>query len=497
MTAPTVREALHPTPVSDEARAAARGSLALSVLQTFGRLLALAFVLVATRALAPSEFGRYSTASAYVVVGGILADFGTTTVIVRRVSRAAHDADALLTRTLLACLALGVASMLVVDAIAVGAGYPSATRTDVLIAALALPAAGCLTSILGAFDGRGLITRRAFLTLLWLSVMALGGVAGVVLDGARGAVIALPVASTAALLVAAGHARTVGLWSLRLQRDGRASWALLRDALPFGLLGGVMALQLRFDVVLLSLVGSAAETARYDLAVRALEALAYLGTVVAAPALFILSRRQADHDPEGAQRALDHAARFLVLLGVGVSALLVGLHEPLTVTAFGARYRGAAVPLAIGGGQLWIAFLAALQVAAVAAGERIWRAVPLMASVVAVIVALDLALVPAYGAIGAAAATAAGSVVMVTALDRFLVRTAALRTPRPALGVLVAGVATAVTAWILAPVGLVVAGAAAAAVYGATVLVTGAVTRADLIRLRLVTRRSLVPRNID
>ena len=80
--------------------------------------------------------------------------------------------------------------------------------------------------------------------------------------------------------------------------------------------------------MLLSLVGSAAETARYDLAVRVLEALAYLGTVVAAPALFILSRRQADHDP-GGRSGTDHAARFLVLLGVGVSALLVGLHEPL------------------------------------------------------------------------------------------------------------------------------------------------------------------------
>lgn len=494
MTARSVHEAPHPTQVSDEARAAARGSVALSVLQTLGRLLALAFVLVATRALVPNEFGRYSTASAYVVVGGILADFGTTTVIVRRVSRAAHDVDALLTRTLLACLALGVASMLMVAAIAVAAGYPSATRTDVLIAALALPAAGCLTSILGAFDGRGLITRRAFLTFLWLSVMAVGGIVGVLLDGARGAVIALPVASTTALVVAAVQARAAGLWSLRLERDVRASWALLRDALPFGLLGGVMALQLRFDVVLLSIVGSAAETARYDLAVRALEALAYLGTVVAAPALFILSRRLADHDPDGAQRALNHAARFLVLLGVGVSALLVGLHDPLTVTAFGARYRGVAVPLAIAGGQLWIAFLAALQIAAVAAGERIWRAVPLMASVVAVIVALDLALVPAFGAIGAAAATTAGSIVMVTALDRFLARTAALRTPRPALGVLIAGVATAVTAWMLAPIGLVVAGAAATAVYAATVLVTGAVTRADLVRLRLVTRRSLVTR---
>jgi O-antigen/teichoic acid export membrane protein len=112
--------------------------------------------------------------------------------------------------------------------------------------------------------------------------------------------------------------------------------------------------------------------------------------------------------------------------------------------------------------------------------------------VVAVVVALDVVLVPAFGAVGAAAATAAGSVVMVTALDHFLARTAALRTPRPAVGVLVAGVATAVTAWWLAPVGLLVAGVASVVVYATAVLVTGAVSRADLVRLRLLTRRSLV-----
>jgi O-antigen/teichoic acid export membrane protein len=475
---------------SEEARAATRGSLALSVLQTAGRLLAVGFVLVATRALAPAAFGRYSTASAYVVIGGLLADFGTTAVIVRRVSLDPDGADDLLTRTLPACLALGLASMLVVAAVAMLAGYAAPTRTDVLIAALALPPAGCLTSLLGAFDGRGLISRRALLTFLQLSVMALGGIVGVLLAGARGAVVALPAASLLALLVTAGTARRSGLWSLRLRRDLPTSWALLRDALPFGLLGGVTALQLRFDVVLLSIVGSAAATARYDLAVRALEAISYLGTVVAAPALFILSRRTANGDREGSQRALDQAGRFLALVGVAASALLIGLHEPLTVLAFGTRYRGVAVPLAIAGGQLWLAFLAGLQSSAILAGPRVWRAVPVTAAVVAMIVALDLALVPSFGAVGAAAATVAGSVVMVLALGRFLARTAGLRTPWPAPGVLLAGVLTAAVSAVLAPVGLLVAAPAAGLVFVAVVFATGAVTRADLVRVRALAQRS-------
>jgi len=471
---------------SPDARAATRGSLALTVLQTAGRLLAVAFVLVATRQLVPSEFGRYSTASAYVVLGGFLADFGTTMVIVRRVSRDAVSSDALLTATLPACLALGVASMLVVAAVALAAGYPSATRTDVLIAALALPASACVTSLLGAFDGRGLIARRAVLTFLQLAVIALGGIVGVLVAGVRGAVIALPAAPMLTLLVAALVARRSGVWSTRLRGDVQASWSLLRDALPFGLLGGIAALELRFDVVLLSIVGSAAATARYDLAVRALEALAYVGTVVASPALFILSRRLGQGDRDGAQRALNEAARFLLVLGVLVSALVVGLHEPLTVLAFGPRYAGAAVPMAITGGQLWLAFLAGLQTAAILAGERVWRAVPVAAVAMAVMVGLDLVLVPSFGAVGAAAATVAGTVVMVVAFGWFLERASGLRTPRPPVRVLVAGVLSALVAARLAPAGIVPAGAAAAVVYGVLMFATGVVRRTDVARLRLL-----------
>jgi O-antigen/teichoic acid export membrane protein len=473
---------------STEARAAARGSLALTGLQTLGRLLAVGFVLVATRHLAPSEFGRYSTASACVVIGGILADFGTTMVIVRRVSRDPARSDALLAGTLLACLGLGVASMLGVAVFALAAGYPAATRTDVLIASLALPAAACVTSVLGAVDGHGLIARRALLTFVQLAVLAGGGVVGVLTLGARGAVLAIPAAPLVTLVAGTVVARRAGVWSNRVRWDGPASRSLLRDAVPFGVLGAIAALQLRFDVVLLSIVGTSAETARYDLAVRALEALAYVGTVVAAPALYILTRRLGHGDGPGAQRALDAAARFLALLGVPVSALLVGLHQPLTVVAFGARYSGAALPLAVAGGSLWLAFLAALQTAAILAGGRVWRAVPVAAGAMAVMVGLDLFLVPRFGAVGAAAATVAGTVVMVGAFGRFLRRSAGLRTPFPSLRVLGAGVATAVVAALLAPAGLVTAGVTAVAVFAGLVLLTGAVRRADLVRLGALAR---------
>ncbi|HEV2310329.1 MAG TPA: polysaccharide biosynthesis C-terminal domain-containing protein, partial [Acidimicrobiia bacterium] len=167
----------------------------------------------------------------------------------------------------------------------------------------------------------------------------------------------------------------------------------------------------------------------------------------------------------------------------------VGLHTQLTELAFGHQYLGVAVPLAIAGGQLWIGFLAGLQSSAILAGRRVWRAVPVVAAVVALIVLIDLLLVPPFGAIGAAAATVVGSVVMVVALGRFLLRAEGLRTPLPAPGVLLAGALTAVVSALLAPAGLLVAVLLAGLTFGAVVVATGSVRRADVRRLRALLAR--------
>jgi peptidoglycan biosynthesis protein MviN/MurJ (putative lipid II flippase) len=142
--------------------------------------------------------------------------------------------------------------------------------------------------------------------------------------------------------------------------------------------------------------------------------------------------------------------------------------------------------MAITGGQLWLAFLAGLQTAAILAGERVWRAVPVAAVAMAVMVGLDLVLVPAFGAIGAAAATVAGTVVMVAAFGWFLEHASGLRTPRPSLRVLAAGLLSALVAARLASAGLVPAAITAAAVYCVVLLGTRVVRRADVVRLRLL-----------
>ena len=75
---------------------------------------------------------------------------------------------------------------------------------------------------------------------------------------------------------------------------------------------------------------------------------------------------------------------------------------------------------------------------------------------------------------------------MVVSFGWFLARASGLRTPRPALRILGAGLVSAMVAARLAPSGLAPAGAAAVAVYAVVLAATGVVRRADVARLRVL-----------
>ena len=66
MSAPVVPRAGSAPPVAQDASRAAAGTVALAALQVLGRVLALAFVVAATRTVMPAEFGRYSIVAGLV-----------------------------------------------------------------------------------------------------------------------------------------------------------------------------------------------------------------------------------------------------------------------------------------------------------------------------------------------------------------------------------------------------------------------------------------------
>jgi O-antigen/teichoic acid export membrane protein len=477
------------TEISSDARAAGRGGSALLIFQTAARALGLAFVVIVTRRLGPSEFGRYSTVASIVLMANFFADLGTSYAVTKIVSRQTDRADSLLSGTILGSLGLGVAAYAAGMIFVLAVGYPHRLVVDMALGGLAIPAASVASSVLGALDGRGLIARRAAVTLLQTTIVAVGGAVPILLGaGIRAAIVAIAVGPWVALVVASWMVRRARIWRTWPRTDWAALRELVRTALPFALIGAMTAFSARFDVVLLSVLRSQADTAAYDLAQRLLEALTYISAAICSPAFYILSRRLGHGDTEGAKRAFDQATRALSLIALPLSGALVILAEPAVTFAAGTRYHAVVAPFRILAAGQWLLFLAFIQMTLINAADAPGRGVRVALAATAVTVVVDAVLIPTAGPTGAAVAMEVSWVITVVAYQWYLRRAVGFGIRPPQMPIVLSAALTLVVIVILrhhAPYAILAGGAT----YGILLVLTRGVTGQDYARIRHVLRR--------
>lgn len=464
---------------SEEARAAARGSLSAAALTAAARALALAFALVATRQLGSDDYAAYSVVFAGATLAIVLADLGTSITITREVSRAPDRAGPLLEAGVPLAVLLGLAGYLL------GFGYylagGAADAGDWAVGGLSVIGASVLSSLTGALAGRGRLVERAAVQF-GAQLIALGGGAVVLAAGGShdGALVALAAGPVVACAVAAWRLRVGDVWRGRVRLSIVEAGALLRLAAPLAALGAMAVVVSRADLLVLALIDTSSETARYELAVRTVEGTAFLTLALSAPSVFLLTRRLAAGDRAGAQRAFEVVHRWVLLLGVGISAVLVPLAWPLAELAYGDDYRSVGTPLAILAASVWAGFLLAAQGSLLTSSEDPGKVVPLGITMLLVNAALVAALLPPYGAVGAAWATVATQAIGLVLYARTARSLTGVRTPWPDPRLAVAGAGAAATALALRDVGLAAALPAGVVVYTGLVVVLGAVGRDDL-----------------
>jgi O-antigen/teichoic acid export membrane protein len=464
-------------------RTAARGALALLVAQSLTRIGGLVFVLIVTRQVAADQFSRYSIVAAVVLIGGFLADFGTTSAITRMVSAGQERAEDLLAGTLPASLALGGIAYAGAIGYAVLAGYPRQVVADIALGALALPLSSVAGSLLGVLDAVGRVPTRGALNAVQSLATTIGGAAAVIATGdVRWAIATVGLAPALTVVGGIAAVRRAGAWSGKVAWDAGVTARVLRLAVPIAISGGITAVWMGRDVRLQSVLSSAGETASYDLAARAVEACWFVGLAVAAPLLPVLAARTAAGDREGVERLYRAGIRAAHVAGLPISVLLAVLGTPVVRLAFGSGYGSVARPLAIVGAGYVLQFRAVVQGVLAEATSWLLPCVRRSAVALGLMVALDLALVPRWGAAGAAWGTVASGLCLTVLLAR-LYRSGGIATGLPSGRLLVATAGMAVVAWILRGEA-VVAGAASLAVYVAMLLALGEVTRAEVNELR-------------
>jgi len=474
---------------TSDARSAGKGAVTLAVLQSAGRIFALAFVMTATRAVAPSAFGRYSTAAAILVIVGFVSDLGTTAAMTKLVSTGG-DADALVANSLCACLGLGLFAWMVGEA-AVLVAYRGAMVLDFAILGASLPIDACLSTLVGALDGAGAISRRAVVSFARIGLGALAAAALVATTASiRWAMAGLVIGPAVGLVLAVYHAKALGVWSGHLSLDPRKGKGLLIAAAPFAMIGGVSVLSARIDVVTVSLVSSRATTAAYDVAIRVLEGPLFISTVLAGPMLFLFSRRLRGRDTHGVQRAFDQVADVLLVLGVLLSVLLVTLAGPLVRVAFGDGYAKSTDILAIVGAQLWLMLLCGLQGTVMAAMPRMRKVVTTVGLVALTQVLLQVTLIVVAGPVGGALSYSFQSVATAIAYGAFIRQEVGVRTVKlPQVRCVMAAASAALIALALRTFPVGVPALAAATTYLVCIVGLRVVTVQQLSGLREILRR--------
>jgi O-antigen/teichoic acid export membrane protein len=473
------------TAKSSDAASAVAGTAALGVLQGTGRALALVFVAAATRVVAPEQFGQYAIVAGLVTLGGFVADFGSTTVITRAVSREPHSSESLLANTIVASVGVGLLAYVAVVLYIVVGPYPQSLVTLVAIGALAIPADAAFTSVCGALDGHGLISRRAIASFVRVALMAGAGAIAIVVSGSiRPAIVLIALGPVGGLLVALWLARRHGVWSLRIRPNLRRSAELFRLAAPFALLGGIGALVARLDLLILSAIRPPASVARYDIALRAAESAAALAAVVGGPALFILSRRLGRADIEGARSAYREAVRFSYSAGIPIAVALAALARPLTNVVLGPEYHDVAPLIVLLAPWLVLSVLGAAQGAVVLAHGKLARALLLSLPVLGVALTLDVLLIPVLGPAGAAMASVGAELASCVVFDRLNHRTLGIHTPKPDVTLVLACMVAGILMYAATRIGPSWLGLLALPILPALLWLTGVVSAPDVRSLR-------------
>ncbi|NJP32138.1 flippase [Micromonospora thermarum] len=471
----------------DGSRSARGLSMATAVslgLRLLGMVVGMATTSVLARYLNPDGYGVFALALTLGVAAAQIADMGTTITVSSRIAREKEFAGRILSTGLAIRTSMALAATV---ALLVGAtqGLFGESSAVVSVVAIATPLSAASVLTAGA-TARFRPEVSAILALvqgvLWL-------VAVVVIAQTGGDLVLLAWFFVAVVTVQTG----IGvLINRRLVPLGRPSWAeagrIFALSWPLAISSLAVMAYYRLGSVILFHLQGAAEVGYYSAAYKFLD-VAQLGPVMLVAPLLPIVATSMSMDAHRRSLIFSLAARTGVVIGAGTAVLLIALAPALVAYLYGDDFGPAVTPLML----LAVAFVG---VTLGYVGTTICSALGvvrpiavLTVSVAAVNLAAQFWACLHWGATGAAAVAAGTELVIGVATCLLAARAMTARLPiREVASVFAAGTVTILVLWLVRlpwPVEAVLAGGT----FGAAVLVSRALTMADL--KRVLSRKAL------
>jgi O-antigen/teichoic acid export membrane protein len=338
-----------------ELRSFARGGLLGLITLVVEKSAALVLVVGLARTLSPADYGRYSFLIAYLTLFQVLADFGTETILLRRLAaepraRGRVLAGALGLRLTLAILAGSGAVLLAPWG---EPGDPAlASRTALAATALLFASQPGYRALLRSELRMGTLLGVAALTsalMLLLVVLAVTGGYGI-----DGVFVAIALANVTGFVVAAVLARSE--FRFRLAVDVPLWRELLRESWPIGANIFVVTVGMRVGPLLIMRLRGPVEVGYFASASRLTDALNLLGDA-AMLSVYPLFVRYATARPDALRALAELTAKLLGVVLLGVILVVSQTASDVMGTLFRPEFAVAGPVLAI---LSWSALLAAL-----------------------------------------------------------------------------------------------------------------------------------------
>lgn len=376
------------------------GSLAVGAATALRLAASFAIAILVSRALGAEVKGQLALLQQFPAIAALLLGLGLEAAHAYHVGRHRSDSAATVSDSLAhACVAsaLGIPLTMFVVRLFVPALDPVSTITLAVAAAtvpllLLMALMGGILTGLGRVPSQALAQAAAAASSLGL-IVALAVVGQLTLD---------KVVAASAIALTIGVVCTV--LATRVRSLPRPSLVRLRAELPYARRSYVQTvtgyLEMRQDVVLLGILGSAAGVGVYSVGVALAELLFYAPQAVGTA----LTARSLQEDAEGGSALAARTTRLLTAFMCISAAALAIVARPLVITLFGPQFAQAATVIAVLMPAIVVWGIASQPAAYLATHGRLF---PRMSTATLLLnLILNLALIPALGPVGAAIATA-------------------------------------------------------------------------------------------